>query len=156
MEQLIAFSKELVRAQLREFIRRFASIEDDVLEAQCEKGVVEFHNLKLKPEALRELGLPLSVQCGVISYFRLLIPWRTLTIDPAMIVIEGLNISAAPMDKNQWEQRSAELIITATKNLEAKLRQFAERGVEKRGWARRRSDVRRIARGVGGMGQGMV
>ncbi|XP_057653630.1 intermembrane lipid transfer protein VPS13A-like [Diorhabda carinulata] len=78
-------------------------------------GLVQLTDLKLKPEALYELRLPIEVRAGTIGKVWLQIPWTTLWNQPIIINIEDVHVIAGPVvtdepfdeDKNKRLSRAA-------------------------------------------------
>ncbi|KAI4458553.1 vacuolar protein sorting-associated protein vps13 [Holotrichia oblita] len=60
-------------------------------------GQVQLTDLKLKPEALYELNLPIEVKAGTIGKIWLQIPWNMLWSQPVIMNIEDLHVVAAPV-----------------------------------------------------------
>ena len=61
-------------------------------------GDIEFDNIQLKPSALDELRLPISVNRGFVGKILLKIPWASLTTNPVRIEVESLYLQASPLD----------------------------------------------------------
>ena len=167
LEKLIGPLQQLLVKWLKELLGKyFYSIDNscnanDELENQCAKGIVEFKNLRLKPHALQELGLPLIVRCCVVSYVRLVIPWHALSagvITPMIVVIDGLNCLVEPLSAQEWGNRNAQLKIAADLKLEAdralRLEQATKRARsprhQKPGWKRRGLQMRKMAHNMTG------
>ncbi|XP_072395854.1 intermembrane lipid transfer protein VPS13A-like [Diabrotica undecimpunctata] len=64
-------------------------------------GQVQLTDLKLKPEALYELDLPIEVRAGTIGKIWLQIPWTSLWNQPIVVNIEDLHIIAGPIVTNE-------------------------------------------------------
>ncbi|GJQ74448.1 hypothetical protein Trydic_g21318 [Trypoxylus dichotomus] len=60
-------------------------------------GQVQLTDLKLKPEALFELNLPIEVKAGTIGKIWLKIPWNMLWTQPVVVNIEDLHVVASPV-----------------------------------------------------------
>lgn len=57
---------------------------------------MELHNLKLKPDALSDLGLPVTVQAGLVGSLTLKIPWNALGRSPVEVTMDRLFLLAGP------------------------------------------------------------
>ncbi|XP_063908904.1 intermembrane lipid transfer protein VPS13C-like isoform X2 [Zophobas morio] len=64
-------------------------------------GHVQLTDLKLKTEALYELGLPIEVKAGTIGKIWLQIPWTSLWSQPVVVNIEDLHIVSGPLLTNE-------------------------------------------------------
>nr|P87319.2 RecName: Full=Intermembrane lipid transfer protein vps1301; AltName: Full=Vacuolar protein sorting-associated protein 13a [Schizosaccharomyces pombe 972h-] len=63
-------------------------------------GHVSLHNLRIKPEALDKLGIPIEITSGLIGTFTLEIPWSNLRNKSLTINIEDIYLSIHPQAKN--------------------------------------------------------
>ncbi|XP_034828930.1 intermembrane lipid transfer protein VPS13A-like isoform X1 [Maniola hyperantus] len=63
-------------------------------------GNVNLADLKLKPEALYELDLPIDVKIGTIGKINLQIPWAGLYTQPVLVHIEDVLILVGPAISN--------------------------------------------------------
>jgi len=61
-------------------------------------GDIELYNIELKPSALDDLHLPISVTRGLVGKVLLKIPWTSLTEDPVRVEVENLYLQASPLD----------------------------------------------------------
>ncbi|EEZ98160.2 hypothetical protein TcasGA2_TC000586 [Tribolium castaneum] len=64
-------------------------------------GHVQLTDLKLKTEALYELGLPIEVKAGTVGKIWLQIPWTCLWSQPVLVNIEDLHIICGPLLSDQ-------------------------------------------------------
>ncbi|KAH1005296.1 hypothetical protein HUJ04_006309 [Dendroctonus ponderosae] len=64
-------------------------------------GTVQLNDLKLKPEALYELALPVEVKAGTIGKIGLKIPWSALWRHPVVLSIEDIHMVVNPIVRNQ-------------------------------------------------------
>ncbi|CAH1112949.1 unnamed protein product [Psylliodes chrysocephalus] len=79
-------------------------------------GQVQLTDLKLKPEALYELNLPIEVRVGTIGKIRLQIPWTSLWSQPIIINIEDLHIVAGPIvSKEKFDPEKNKRLTRAAK-----------------------------------------
>ncbi|XP_049872672.1 intermembrane lipid transfer protein VPS13A-like isoform X2 [Pectinophora gossypiella] len=65
-------------------------------------GNVNLTDLKLKPEALYELDLPIDVKIGTIGRVNLQIPWSGLYTQPVVIHIEDVLVLVGPAISNSY------------------------------------------------------
>lgn len=61
-------------------------------------GKVELQNLKVKPDVLNQLNLPVSILHGSIGKLKLKIPWGSLDRKPVKVYVDGLYVVVAPVD----------------------------------------------------------
>ncbi|XP_050293548.1 intermembrane lipid transfer protein VPS13C-like [Anthonomus grandis grandis] len=64
-------------------------------------GTVQLTDLKLKPEALYELNLPIEVKIGTIGKIQIQIPWNALWNQSVVVNIDDIHIIANPVVSNQ-------------------------------------------------------
>ncbi|KAJ8959923.1 hypothetical protein NQ314_006125 [Rhamnusium bicolor] len=86
-------------------------------------GHVQLTDLKLKPEALYELNLPIEVKVGTIGKVWLQIPWASLWKQPIIVNIEDLHIVVGPIVTNEPfdEEKNKRLTRAAKRKLLADL-----------------------------------
>ena len=63
-------------------------LDADALRISVWRGDVVLRNLRLRPEALRGLGLPVSVQAGLLGELRMKVPWTALGKEPVVVGID--------------------------------------------------------------------
>ncbi len=78
----------VVAALLRKYLGSYTHV--DTAKLKVGFGAIVLRNLKLKPEALAESGLPLEVRAGFIGKITLNIPWTNLLHKPAVIELEDV------------------------------------------------------------------
>ena len=61
-------------------------------------GEVELDNLELKPSAIDDMHLPISVTKGFVGKIHLQIPWASLTTHPVKVIIDSLFLQASPLN----------------------------------------------------------
>jgi vacuolar protein sorting-associated protein 13A/C len=64
---------------------------------------VELFGLKLKPDALQQLNLPIEVVEGHLGELRLQIPWTSLRSKPVILHIKDLCVLAGPRSKFMYD-----------------------------------------------------
>ncbi|KZC14473.1 Vacuolar protein sorting-associated protein 13C, partial [Dufourea novaeangliae] len=72
-------------------------------------------DLKLKSEALYQLGLPIRVEVGVIGKIILKIPWSGLFSQPIVLCIEDVYIIAVPAANGAYDAEVQKKLIRAEK-----------------------------------------
>ncbi|XP_076375159.1 intermembrane lipid transfer protein VPS13A isoform X2 [Megalopta genalis] len=72
-------------------------------------------DLKLKPEALYQLGLPIRVEVGLIGKIVLKIPWSGLFSQPIILSIEDVYIVAVPAAYGTYDAEVQKKLIRAEK-----------------------------------------
>ena len=73
-------------------------------------GVLEFHNLHLKPLALAKLNLPFIVhKFARIKFLRIVIPWTNLGGGiPVQLVVDGVYVQIDPLDYSELDKEEIE------------------------------------------------
>ena len=88
-------------------------------------GVLEFHNLHLKPMALARLSLPFIVDDAIIKYLKIVIPWTNLGGGiPVQLTVDGVYVKIRPLDygslsKEEMQERSRQLRLAILRRAEA-------------------------------------
>lgn len=72
-------------------------------------------DLKLKPEALYQLGLPIKVEIGLIGKIILKIPWSGLFSQPIILCIEDIYIVTVPIAYGPYDAEIQKRLIRAEK-----------------------------------------
>ncbi|XP_076670615.1 intermembrane lipid transfer protein VPS13A isoform X2 [Andrena cerasifolii] len=72
-------------------------------------------DLKLKPEALYQLGLPIKVEVGLIGKIVLKIPWSGLFSQPIVLCIEDVYIVAVPAAHGAYDAEVQKKLTRAEK-----------------------------------------
>ncbi|KYM95926.1 Vacuolar protein sorting-associated protein 13C [Cyphomyrmex costatus] len=72
-------------------------------------------DLKLKPEALYQLGLPIRVEIGLIGKIILKIPWSGLFSQPIVICIEDVYVVAVPALSGPYDPEIQKRLMRAEK-----------------------------------------
>ncbi|KAL0275996.1 UNVERIFIED_CONTAM: hypothetical protein PYX00_003683 [Menopon gallinae] len=78
-------------------------------------GEVKLYNLKLKPEALFELELPIEVKYGVIGEMSLTIPWSSLSSQAIAVSIEEIFIVANPVGFDEFDAEKEKRLLRTTR-----------------------------------------
>ncbi|XP_028982314.1 vacuolar protein sorting-associated protein 13A [Diachasma alloeum] len=72
-------------------------------------------DLKLKPEALYQLGLPIRIEIGIVGKVSLKIPWAGLFSQPIILNIEDIYIVAVPAMSGNYDEVVQKRLMRATK-----------------------------------------
>eukprot|EP00941_MAST-03F_sp_MAST-3F-sp1_P004283 g4283.t1 len=88
-------------------------------------GAVELKNLKLKPEALEDAGLPVLVRSGYIGNVKLNVPWTNLMGRPTIIEVEDVYAIVAPNAELNFDQK-----VAVQRELKRKLTLLAQRELD--------------------------
>uniref|UniRef100_T1J6X9 Large ribosomal subunit protein uL13 n=1 Tax=Strigamia maritima TaxID=126957 RepID=T1J6X9_STRMM len=78
-------------------------------------GKVELFDLKLRPEALAELDLPIEVKAGVVGRIELRIPWTSLYSQPVIFTIEDVFALAGPISERPYDEKKERQLQRANK-----------------------------------------
>ncbi|XP_050428442.1 intermembrane lipid transfer protein VPS13A-like isoform X2 [Adelges cooleyi] len=78
-------------------------------------GNVLLSNLKLKTEALYELGFPIEVKAGSVGKFNINIPWNGLSNQPIVIKIEEILIITGHVLDREWDTELEKRLMRAMK-----------------------------------------
>ncbi|KAK6636913.1 hypothetical protein RUM43_010577 [Polyplax serrata] len=78
-------------------------------------GEVKLQELKLKPEALFELQLPIEVKYGVIGAISLTIPWTNLSSKAIVINVEDVLVVGVPIGTGEFSHDKERRLIRAMK-----------------------------------------
>ena len=75
-------------------------ITADNLKMQVMAGLIEQRDLRLRPEALDGLALPITVKAGYLGLFSVKVPWAHLSSEAVIVTIENLYLLAVPNHAN--------------------------------------------------------
>ncbi|XP_047103973.1 vacuolar protein sorting-associated protein 13A-like [Schistocerca piceifrons] len=78
-------------------------------------GNVQLVDLRIKPEALYELDLPIEVKVGVIGKINLSIPWGGLYTQSVVATIEDVYIIAGPVLDREYDPEKEKRLMRAAK-----------------------------------------
>lgn len=80
---------------------------DGLETTQLHFGVTEarlnMENVKIKPNALTRLKLPVEIQFGIIKELRVRVPWLSITSCPVEIHLKGMDLLVTPQAEKSWE-----------------------------------------------------
>lgn len=72
-------------------------VDSESLSISVWNGDIQLKNLRIRPEALADLHLPLSVSAGILGSLRVKVPWKNLGSEPVIVEIDKLYILATPL-----------------------------------------------------------
>ncbi|RZF33558.1 hypothetical protein LSTR_LSTR008204 [Laodelphax striatellus] len=78
-------------------------------------GNVQLTELKLKPDALYELDLPIEVKVGTIGRVSLHIPWSGLYSQPVIVEVEDVYLIAGPITDREYDSEKEKRLSRASK-----------------------------------------
>ena len=82
---------------LNEYLGKYVQgIDRESLKISIYAGDVVLRNLRLKPDALEDLDLPVSVHAGLLGMLRLKVPWKNLGGTPVVVEIDDLYLLIRP------------------------------------------------------------
>ncbi|CAI2385812.1 unnamed protein product [Moneuplotes crassus] len=85
------------------------------------KGDINLQNVKVRSDALDEFKLPFKLIYGEVGKLQVKVPWRSLSSQPVIVVLESLYLIITPQMKKEWE-------IIDFNNYEDKLRKLVTFG----------------------------
>ncbi|CAF4025677.1 unnamed protein product, partial [Rotaria magnacalcarata] len=95
----------LLEKYLSEYIENFDSKK---LKIDVWSGNVVLENLYLKPNALADLDLPLTIIVGHLKKLTLQVPWKNLYTHPTKLTIDGLYVLVIPKIEIEYNAKQAE------------------------------------------------
>ncbi|KAK1928168.1 putative vacuolar protein sorting-associated protein 13A [Phytophthora citrophthora] len=112
----IAMAKAIISSILEAQLGKYVDgLRSDSLVVGLWSGELELRDLALKPHALAELQLPVSVTSGSVSRVLVRVPWNQLGSASVKITLEGVSALVVP---NTERPSSAELLQAKKNNLE--------------------------------------
>ncbi|CAF1448566.1 unnamed protein product [Adineta ricciae] len=92
--------KNLVRYIINKYLKDYIEeLDYEKLKLDLRNGHVCLEKLHLKPEALVDLSLPVTVAVGYIENLTLIIPWKNLYHHPTKVSIDGLYMLVVPKNE---------------------------------------------------------
>ncbi|PKA57778.1 hypothetical protein AXF42_Ash015155 [Apostasia shenzhenica] len=88
----------LLRKYLDEYVE---GLSIEALRISVWKGDVLLKDLRLKPDALNSLKLPVAVKAGFVGTITLKVPWKSLGKEPVVVVIDRVFVLAEPVPDGQ-------------------------------------------------------
>ncbi|GIM10925.1 hypothetical protein Vretimale_14567, partial [Volvox reticuliferus] len=79
-------------------------LDADSLRISVWRGDVELRNLSLRPEALQDLDLPVTVKAGLLGRLTLKVPWTALGREPVVVEFDRLYLLACPKEPQHAAQ----------------------------------------------------
>lgn len=103
----------VVAGILNRFLGKYVQdLDTENLNVGIFSGDVNLTDLKLKPEALYELDLPIDVKIGTVGRVNLQIPWAGLYTQPVIVNIEDVLILVGPAISNTFFDPEREKRLT--------------------------------------------
>lgn len=84
-------------------------------------GQVQLTDLKIKPDALYELDLPIEVKVGAIGRINIKIPWGCFSKESVVIEMEEVHIIAAPITDREYDPEKEKRLMRASKRRKQEL-----------------------------------
>ncbi len=84
----------LVVSLVTKYLGEFVDLAPDQLSVGLTSGEVNVGNLRFRPEALRDLNLPITVREGVLGHLRISIPWTSIWSNPTRVELEDIYLLA--------------------------------------------------------------
>lgn len=78
-------------------------------------GNVQLTELRLKPEALYELDIPIEVKVGTIGRISLSIPWTGLYTQSVTVSVEDVYVITGPVIDRPYDSEKEKRLIRAAK-----------------------------------------
>ena len=72
-------------------------------------GDVELKNLQLKPEALDDMAVPLSMRGGVIGSLSMTVPWHNFINAPLQLRLSDVSIIVQSRTEQKWDEEAEEV-----------------------------------------------
>ncbi|KAG1650405.1 Vacuolar protein sorting-associated protein 13C [Nymphon striatum] len=106
----------VVASILNKYLGKYVqNLDTENLNLGIFSGTVELTELKLKPEALYELNLPIEVKAGTIGKISLDIPWTSLYSEPVIVNVEDVFLLAGPITDRDYDPELERLLLRAEK-----------------------------------------
>ncbi|CAF2072620.1 unnamed protein product [Rotaria magnacalcarata] len=92
--------KNLVRYIINKYLKEYIEeLDYGKVKLDLKNGHVSLEKLHLKPEALTDLSLPVTVATGLIDKLTLVIPWKNLYSIPTKVHIDGFYMLIVPKNE---------------------------------------------------------
>ncbi|CAF1307539.1 unnamed protein product [Rotaria sp. Silwood1] len=92
--------KNLIRYIINKYLKEYIEeLNYEKVKLDLKNGHVYLERLHLKPEALTDLSLPVTVATGCIEKLVLIIPWKNLYRIPTKVQINGFYMLIVPKDE---------------------------------------------------------
>ena len=98
MERLLG--SVLQRSLHRTLSKYFENLDVSALRLSPFAGDVVLTNLEMRIEALRAMGLPLTIQRGFVRELRVRIPWLKLQSEPIEVLVDMVEVVASVGESN--------------------------------------------------------
>ncbi|GMH39652.1 hypothetical protein BSKO_07550 [Bryopsis sp. KO-2023] len=85
---------------LNKYLGRYVDgVDTNSLQISVWNGDVVLRNLRVRPEALTDLNLPVTVRAGLLGTLRLKVPWNKLGKEPVVVEMDKLYVLAGPFEE---------------------------------------------------------
>ncbi|XP_014674952.1 PREDICTED: vacuolar protein sorting-associated protein 13A-like [Priapulus caudatus] len=108
----------VVASLLNKYLGKYIQdLDSENLNVGIFSGDVELYDLRLKPEALAELNLPIEVKAGFVGKLTLTIPWTQLYTAPVIVAVEELFVLAGPTTDREYDEAKEKQLARAHKRV---------------------------------------
>ncbi|CAF4789073.1 unnamed protein product, partial [Rotaria sp. Silwood1] len=112
--------KSIIRYIINRYLKNYIEqLDDEKLNFDLRHGHVSLENLRLKPESLADLNLPVAVAVGYLEKLSLTIPWMNLHSNSTKVHVDGLYILIVP--KNEFGQDLTEYHANKMRRVQRKV-----------------------------------
>ncbi|GAB6032241.1 hypothetical protein CHUAL_010881 [Chamberlinius hualienensis] len=97
--------ERLVTKLLNKYLGQYVQdLDSEKLDIGFLNGKIELFNLKLKPEALAYLNLPIEVKTGTLGYIKIVIPWKNFNEKPLIITVDHVLVIVGPVKNRAYNE----------------------------------------------------
>eukprot|EP01135_Chromosphaera_perkinsii_P007458 Nk52_evm10s859 gene=Nk52_evmTU10s859 len=108
--------ESLVASILNQYLGQYVeNLDTNQLNISIWGGDVKLQNLVLKAEALSDLDLPITVDEGYLGLLTLKVPWKNLTTQPVVVLVNDLYLTAKPISAYKYDKKKAQQAAFALK-----------------------------------------
>jgi vacuolar protein sorting-associated protein 13A/C len=86
----------IVTSLVSKYLGEFVVLAPEQLSLGLASGQVNVQNVRFRPEALRDLNLPITVREGVLGHLKISVPWTSIWSSPTQVVLEDIYLLAEP------------------------------------------------------------
>ncbi|KAG1659488.1 hypothetical protein FOA52_005351 [Chlamydomonas sp. UWO 241] len=95
---------------LNQYLGKYLTgLDAESLKISVWAGDVQLRNLSLKPEALADLELPVTVKAGMLGKLTLKVPWNKLGQAPVVVEFDRLYIVAGPKEESEMSGKAEDV-----------------------------------------------
>ncbi|XP_004342414.2 hypothetical protein CAOG_08245, partial [Capsaspora owczarzaki ATCC 30864] len=108
--------ENLVAGLLNKYLGQFVQgLDTKQLNLSLWSGNLVLENLQVRETAFSELDLPISVKAGTIGTLTLKIPWKNITTDPVVVLLDQVLVLATPNLDLDYDAKLQERIAERSK-----------------------------------------